>query len=309
MEKQLNVKFKIGDIQFEAEGAPEDVEYQRIVFMDTLLPAAIDAMIRTSGAVATQQYIEAQEIKTLSKGNFETPREFIALNAGISNMSVNEFINSKQFSSQIDTAIGLIYYNEKSKECVDFSTEELKQYFKNARITVPSNPSDVVAKLVGKSFIMEASEKNRYHLTRTGESFVETYTPKTQKENKGKGKPKKIRSKSLSVYSSLTADDLSLKKYPEIKAQKGFKNQMMLTLYIVSEEGHGDAFSVADVQCIMTDILGLPASRDQVQGVFNRNATWFTDVEDETNKKSIKHRLLIGAKDFAKFIIDGASIG
>lgn len=307
MEKQLKVKFKIGEIQFEAEGTPEDVEYQRIAFMDSLFPAAVDAMIRTSGATATKQYIESKEMKFFPEGNFNTLTGNIAPDTGSFNMSVNEFLNSKKFSSQIDTTIGLIYYNEKAKEYVDFSTEELKQYFRNAKISVPSNPSDVVAKLVGKSFIMETSEKNRYQLTRTGERFVEDYTPKLQKENKGKGKPKKLRSKSVSVYSSLTADDLNLKKYPEIKIQKGFKNQMMLALYIVSEEGHGDTFSAADVKCIMTDILGLPATNNQIHGVFNRNTTWFADVADETNKKSIKHRILNGAKDFAKLIIDGTS--
>ena len=306
MGEALKVKFKIGEIEFEAEGAPEDVEHQRVVFMDTLLPAAVDAMVRTRGAVAEKQYIEAREIKSLPEENYNSPKENVALNAEILDMSVNEFLNSKQFSSQIDTAIGLIYYNEKVKECTDFSTDELKQYFKDAKITPPSNPSDVAAKLFGKSLIREVDEKNRYKLTKTGEKFVETYVAKTSKENKAKSRPKKTRAKTESVYSTLTADDLNLKKYPEIKGQKGFKNQMMLTLYIVFEAGHGDAFSTPDVQYIMAEILGLPASKGQVQGVFDRNPSWFTDVEDGTNKKSIKHRLLTGAKDFAKSIIDGA---
>ena len=303
----LKVKFKIGEIEFEAEGAPEDVEHQRFAFMDTLLPAAVDAMVRTRGVVTEKQYIEAQEIKSLPEENCDSPQKNVAPNTENLDMSVNEFLNSKLFSSQIDTALGLIYYNEKFKRRIDFSTDELKQYFKDAKITLPSNPSDVAAKLVGKSFIMEADEKNRYKLTRTGEKFIEAYVAKASKETKAKSRPKKTRAKPESVYSSLTADDLNLKKYPEIKGQKEFKNQMMLTLYIVFEEGHGDAFSVADVQCIMTDILGLPASKDQVQGVFSRNAIWFTDVQDENNKKSVKHRLLTGAKDFAKSIIDEAS--
>lgn len=58
---------------------------------------------------------------------------------------------------------------------------------------------------------------------------------------------------------------------------------------------------------MITDILELPATTNQVHGVFNRNSIWFTAVEDETNKKSIKYRLLTGAKDFAKLIIDGTS--
>ena len=78
---------------------------------------------------------------------------------------------------------------------------------------------------------------------------------------------------------------------------------MMLALYIVSIEDGRDAFSALDVQYILTDILGLPATVNQVQGVFARNPRWFQNVEDEANKKSIKHRLLNGAKDFAKQLI------
>lgn len=307
MGELLKVKFKIGEIEFDAEGAPEDVEHQRVAFMDTLLPAAVDAMVRTRGVVAEKKYIESQEMKSLPEENDDSHKEVVATNAEILDMSVNEFLNSKLFSSQIDTALGLIYYNEKSKGRTDFSTDELKQYFKDAKITPPSNPSDVAAKLVGKSFIMEADERNRYKLTRTGEKFVENYVTKASKENKVKCRSKKTLAKPKFAYSSLTADDLNLKKYPEIKEQKAFKNKMMLALYIVSEEGHGDTFSVADVQCIMKDILGLPASKDQVQGVFGRNAIWFTDIKDETNKKSVKHRLLTGAKDFSKSIIDKAT--
>ena len=115
--------------------------------------------------------------------------------------------------------------------------------------------------------------------------------------------PRKKQAKADSVYATLSADDLNLKNYPDIKLFKDFKDKMMLVLYIVKEEGHGDEFSVLDVQFVMTDVLGFPATKGQVQGVFDRNATWFKTVEDLTNKKSVKHKLLNGALEYAKELI------
>ena len=97
--------------------------------------------------------------------------------------------------------------------------------------------------------------------------------------------------------------NLNLKKYPEIKSFKSFKEKMLLVLYIVKEEGHGDEFSTYDVLTILTDVLGFSATKDQVNGVFQRNVTWFKTVEDPTNKKSVKHKLLNGAIEYAKELI------
>lgn len=298
----MRLRYKVGEIEFEAEGNPEDVEQQRLNFMDAVLPAAVEAMVRTHTATDNGLYFEAQEAD-LSLPDAATPALLTSASSSVV-MSINEFLNSKNFSSQIDTALGLVYYNEKNKGIPDFSTDELKQYFRDAKVKVPGNPSDVVSKLVGRSHIMESENKGRYKLTRTGDGFIENFVAKPKGDSKIKSKPRTARSKISSVYSNLTADDLNLAKYPEIKAQDSFKKQMMLTLYIVSEEGHGDSFSAIDVKCIMTDKLGLPATDKQIKGVFDRERTWFTSVVDETNKKAYKRRLLVGAKDFAKSIIE-----
>lgn len=52
------VKFKIGEIEFEAEGSAEVIERERNVFMNALLPAAVDAIVRTRGVDSANQYIE-----------------------------------------------------------------------------------------------------------------------------------------------------------------------------------------------------------------------------------------------------------
>ena len=297
---ELEVKIKIGEIEFYAKGQTADVEVQRQNFTNSILPAAVDAIKKSK---SSQEYIAEAPISAL---NAAKETAFLEVQGDLGEMSVNEFINSKGFKTQIDIAMGLIYYYEKCKECSNFSSDELKQYFKDAKISpVPTNPSDVINRLVAKSFIMNGDDKKRYFLTQSGIRFVDEFVPKeTNAKKAGANKPRRKQAKAESVYTHLSADDLNLKKYPEIKSFKVFKDKMMLVLYITKEEGHGDEFSVYDVQVLMTDILGYAASKGQVQGVFDRNATWFKTVADPINKKSVKHKLLINALDYAKGLIE-----
>ena len=53
----------------------------------------------------------------------------------------------------------------------------------------------------------------------------------------------------------------------------------------------------------MTDVLGFPASINQINGIFSRNPIWFKKEPDPENKGSIKHKLLIGAIDYAEKLI------
>ncbi len=298
MDKHLGLKFKIGEIEFEAEGNPEDVERQREVFLSSLLPLAVQAMIQTKSSERT--YINnpvVEELPLEEKGNIENLDK-------IQRISINEFLKLKGFSSQIDIAIGLIYYFETVKHRGSFSSEDLKGYFSDAKIPVPRNSSDVISKLIGKTYIMGTEEKGKYKLTISGEEYIEKFVPKESKQRKSSPKSTRKGQKQETIYKDLNADDLHLNQYPEIKKLDSFKKQMILTLYIVSEEGIGEAFATVDVQHIMTDVLGLPATKDQVNGVFTREKTWFADVISEENKKIVRHRLLVGAKDFAKEIID-----
>ena len=296
---ELEVKIKIGEIEFYAKGHTADVEEQRQNFTNIILPAAVDAI---KSSRMSQTYIEEAKAPEIAAAKEDA---VLDVDIDLNTMSVNEFINSKGFKSQIDIAMGLIYFHEKCKGNMDFSSDELKQYFKEARISpAPKNPSDVINKLVGKSFIMNGDDKKRYFLTQSGITFVEGYVPKATTANKARTtKPRKKQAKAESVYAHLSADDLNLKKYPDINSFKDFKDKMMIVLYIVKEEGHGDEFSTYDVQTLLTDVLGYPATKGQVNGVFGRKATWFKTVADPTNKKSVKHKLLNGAIDYVQGLI------
>ena len=51
MSDVLKLKYKVGEIEFEAEGPAEAVEQQRVNFMNVVLPAAVDAMVRTQAVI------------------------------------------------------------------------------------------------------------------------------------------------------------------------------------------------------------------------------------------------------------------
>lgn len=138
MDNQLKVKFKIGNIvEFEAEGKSEDVEKERQEFLSQILPAAISAVEATRVSNVTNEIVE---IPTSNTPVLELQ--------DMGECSVNEFLNQKGFSKQIDIALGLIYYKEKFCNVIDVNSDELKNYFSEAKIPVPGNVSDVLGKLV-----------------------------------------------------------------------------------------------------------------------------------------------------------------
>ena len=63
-------------------------------------------------------------------------------------------------------------------------------------------------------------------------------------------------------------NSLNLKNYPEVKSLKDFKEKMMTILYIITNEKAGEWFTTTDVLCLMTDIFGEAAIKDQVNGDF-----------------------------------------
>ncbi len=312
MDNHLRIKFKIGDIEFEAEGFSNDVERERESFKNTMLPLAIEAMVKTRTNVADTQYIETTEHPILlATGTQDTSNLSLDI-TDLSRTSLSSFLKSFGVLNDRDFVLIAAYFDEKKNNILTFTSESIKQYYADARRSAYSNNSELLNQLVKRGYIMddpksEGKNPKQYILTDDGIAYVESYVPKENITKKSISKAKKIRAKITSVYDSLNADDFNLIKYPEIKLQDSFKKQMILTLYIVSNEGHGDAFSTADVQCLMTDKLGLHTTIDKINGVFKREKKWFTPIADETRKGCIKHRLLEGAKDFAKTIIDGTS--
>ena len=286
------------------------VERERSIFNNTLLPAAIDAIVRTRGITQNDQYIETQNLpnsSALEMANISTMPEQNLVNSveDWSRTSLASFVKSKGMESNYDFILCAVYYNLKRNGVQSFSSVTLKDLFAEAKRPAPQNLSRSLSELVKKGLIMEdGSAKNStpkvYVLTFDGEEAVEKMHPTDAKEKKTVSKPRKQRPKKESPYFSINLDDLNLSNYPDVKTLKDFKEKMMLILYIVTNENQGEWFTTADVLCLMTDIFGESATERQVKGVFERETQWFKSEHPEGNKKIVQRKLLNGAKQFAQ---------
>ena len=94
MDDVFKLKYKVGEIEFEAEGSADAVEQQRVNFMKEVLPAAIDAMVRTRAVIEQQPYINATAQPAmleagLSTDSLEIPNQ---LEKNFSRTSLSSFL-------------------------------------------------------------------------------------------------------------------------------------------------------------------------------------------------------------------------
>lgn len=311
---QNQVRFKIGEIEFEAKGEADIIERERNVFMNTLLPAAVEA-IQTTKNIVSESSITDNENEDMELLEIETSgskEEIIFVNElDLERTSLASFIKKFGTLSDQDFVLIAAYFDEKKNEIVMFSSENVKGYYSEARRPDYSNISALLRELAKKGYIMDAPKAEQktpkmYVLTREGLNYVETYQPKLENSSKNiSNKPKKKKSKAESIYINVSADDMQLSKYPEIKGYKNFKDQMLMVMYIFAEEKLGESFSAQDIEYIISDILGIHVTNGQIQGIFSRNVQWFKTEPDPNNAKAVKHKLLEGGKDYARSLISG----
>lgn len=307
--KEIRVRFEIGEIKFEAEGSAELVERERSIFNNTLLPAAIEAIVRTRGVAQNTQNIT-------SMGSLEVTQTPVVaelpeynstgtLVEDFSRTSLASFVKTKGAREHYDFILCAVYFNEKKNGIATFTSTTLKELYADAKKPEPGNMSMTLSELVRKGLIMEDSASKGsvpkvYVLTTDGEDAVRTMQPKVAKEKKAPSKPRKTQAKVESAYKNLNCDELHLSNYPDVKNFKEFKEKMMLILYIVTNEGKGEYFTTTDVLCIMTDIFGENAKKSQVEGVFRREIRWFKPEYVDGKKNLVKRKLLNEGKEYAK---------
>ena len=304
------VKFKIGEIEFEAEGSAEVVERERNVFLNALLPAAVDAIVRTRGITEKAvQYISEDEPTALLEANHEVVSNIEAsiTSVDLSRTSLSSYIGKYGCISDQDFVILAAYYEEKKNGNKSFTSESVKQFYSDARREKYSNYSDLLKKLTQKGLIIDDPDSEKkipkpYILTADGLSYAENFQPKEENDKKTV-KSKKVRTKAKSNYDGINVDELHLDNYPDVKSLKDFKEKMMMVLYIITNEKVGEWFATSDVLYLMTDVFGEAATKDQVNGVFKRERLWFKAENIADNRKDIKRKLLNQGIAYAKNLI------
>lgn len=310
---KIRVRFEIGEIKFEAEGPADLVERERSVFTNTLLPSAVEAIVRTRGVEQAMKYIEpVEQPKVLPLSNAtplsENAIPLIEESKDLSRTSLSSYIAQFGQIGEQDFALISAYYDEKKNGNTSFTSDNVKQYYNDARRNKCANVSDLLLKLAQKGLIMDDPDAERktprsYILTTQGIDYVENYSPKEEKEKKHT-KIRKPRKKAESVYSGINADSLNLENYPEVKSLKDFKEKMMTILYIITNEKAGEWFTTADVLCLMTDIFGEAATEDQVNGVFKREKLWFKAENVDGSKREVKRKLLNKGIEYARSLAE-----
>lgn len=308
------VKFKIGEIEFEASGSAEIIERERNFFLNNLLPVAVDAIKITKQAKAVPVYTDTSNPNTTSIVEMENNIQLIedvpkiaipSIEGDLARTNLATFLTEFGDLTETDLVLISAYYDEKRNGISSFSSKNVRKYYEEARRPKYSNNSSLLNALAKKSLIIEngsegQKKQKNYTISVLGIDHVENYEkkelPTKPKKSNGKRKTKTL----LSIYSALNADDINLSNYPDFKTIKTFKEQMVLALYIITIEEKGEYFSNDDVQYIMTNILGLPANNSNINNVFVRNKNWF-HIENIDGKN--KRRLLQGAKSYALSII------
>ncbi|MBO5316175.1 MAG: hypothetical protein J6B48_07095 [Clostridia bacterium] len=313
MSEILKLKYKVGEIEFEAEGSAEAVEQQRVNFMNAVLPAAVNAMVQTRTVSENRAYIEANPQPQLIESR-SADSQIHQKNEAIcdfSRTSLVSFLKKYGVLSDHDFTLFAAYFDEKKNGITSFSTENVKQYYQEGRRQAYSNNSVLLKTLVQKGYIMDvpapegSKHGNYYMITDDGFTYIETYVPKESQEEKKKSRPR-AKKTGLSIseeYTSITADDLNIKNYPAVKSLSGAKEQVIMAMYVVTNEKKGEWFTVDDIIHLLINIFEVPANIDMVNGVFKRNKSMFASEKDSKNKKAFRKKLLSGAKDFAKDII------
>lgn len=225
--------------------------------------------------------------------------------------SLASFLKKYGVLGDQDFTLFAAYFDEKKNGTKAFSSENVKQYYQEGRRQAYSNNGMLLKYLVQKGYIMDtaapegAKPGNYYILTTDGIAYIESYVPKEDSGEKKKPRvrTKKSASKVSEAYASITADDLNTRNYPAVKSLSGAKEQVIMAMYIVTNEGKGEWFTVEDIIHLLINVFEIPADKDKVNGVFKRNKGMFASEQDTANKKALRKKLLSGAKDFAISII------
>ncbi|OTO65558.1 hypothetical protein, partial [Enterococcus sp. 12E11_DIV0728] len=158
------VKFKIGEIEFEAAGSSEIIEREREYFLNNILPVAVDSIRITKQINATPVYPETfesnnvsfpeqeksvQSIENISKTTIPYAEE------DVSRTNLATFLTEFGDVTEADFILISAYYDEKRNHVESFSVENVKNYYEEARRPKYSNNSALLNQLAKKSLIIE----------------------------------------------------------------------------------------------------------------------------------------------------------
>ena len=117
------IRFKIGEIEFEAEGSADIIAREREAFMQVLLPAAIDAIVKTRVERETETSIELGDKKDIPLISEQTISEetmvadnIMSSEENYSRINLAAYIRNKGRISEQDLTLFAAYFDEKKNK-------------------------------------------------------------------------------------------------------------------------------------------------------------------------------------------------
>ncbi len=94
-------------------------------------------------------------------------------------ISIFEFIKQKKLETHVDKVVGMAYYLYKYKNIDPFNVKDIEKMYEEARISLPKNLSDIIAKLAkNKGYFIECNEKKdglkAWKISASGIEYIES---------------------------------------------------------------------------------------------------------------------------------------
>jgi hypothetical protein len=148
----VTMRVKIGDAELEVSGPQKFVEEKVDEFV------AAQGGRREAGATAV------------------LASEGVPANRASKASTLAQLLKKATVKSDVDRVLVAGYYLETVQNMPSFTAAEIKEAIRQAKVSPPSNPSDVIAKNIKKGAMMMAGDKDgrmAYVLTTDGIEFVE----------------------------------------------------------------------------------------------------------------------------------------
>jgi len=291
------IHYKLGLIEFEAEGDSELIEREREHFF-SILPQAITA-------VSPFVNDKTQIIEVSQDSGDDSPLPLLPEDNSKKYESVALFLNEKSFNTDVERVLGVAYYINQVENEQFITSKDIEDKFTKARFTKPTNINASINQNISKGFICEHNEKKSgfksFYISNEGIIWVKNYASKDVTTTKKATKIRKPKTESPLV--NIPLEDLHLDTYCDIHSIKDLYDQILVIVHIYTNEGINEFFSFNDIVSILKNKFKISVTPRQVQYFFSDK--WGNKFDKKTEKKVVYHKIMSsGIKEAERIIAE-----
>lgn len=295
------IRIKFGQIEFEAEGDTDLIEREREQFF-SFLPQAINAVSSTIMMVEQPKML-VDEILLEESENTHSQQTIDISSGGNLYDSLVTFLKEKNFQNDVERVMGVAYYVDCIEKSGPITAKEIEARLLEARQGKPSNTNSFINENIKKAYLCEHPDKKdgykAFYVLADGVKWCENYTAPENIIKKRTGKSKKTKVKESDLI-KIPLDELNLDKYIDISQLDNFREQLLVVMLIYTREKNIEFFTNNDLISVLKNKFKVPATDNQISGVFRRGGTLF---DKKVENHIAYHKMLSGAIKEADSII------